>query len=96
MAAATRGSSGDKVSVITAAETNQLMTREGILRRLHIPNVGTTMTVDIYDHGSSTTNKVAEYVSADGKVNWELNIPLDVGLRVVVGGTPGIVVIVWE
>ena len=96
MAAATRGSGGVKVSVITAAENNQLKVGEGTLRRLHIPNVGTTMTVDIYDHGSTTTNKIVEYVTADGKVNWELNIPLDVGLRVVVGGTPGIVVVVWD
>ena len=96
MAAATRGSGGKKVSVITAAETNQLRTGQGFLRRLYVPSVGTTMTVDIYDAASGTTNKIVEYVTADGKANLQLDIPFSVGLRVIVGGTPGIVVLVWE
>lgn len=98
-AASARGmqvNNGGQVAVVTAAETNQLLTGKGVLGRLFVPNVGTTMTVDVYDHASSTSNKVAEYVSADGKVNWELNIPIVNGIRVVVGGTPGIVVIVWQ
>lgn len=96
MVAATRGSGGVKTSVITAAEANQLKTGQGTLRRLYVPSVGTTMTVDIYDHGSTTTNKIVEYVTADGKANLQLDIPFSIGLRVVVGGTPGIVVVVWD
>ena len=96
MAAATRSCGGDKISVITAAETNQLRSGQGILKRVYVPNVGTTMTVDIYDATSGTTNKIVEYVTADGKANLELNLPFSVGLRVIVGGTAGIVVLVWE
>lgn len=87
---------GGTRSTITAAETNQLKTGSGTLGRVHVWNVGTIMTIDIYDHGSSTTNKIFEWVSADGKINHELNLPFGTGLRVVVGGTPGGVNLVWS
>lgn len=67
-----------------------------------VPNVGTTMTVDVYDSASTENNKVIEYVSADGKVNWRYGhgprsgLKLFHGFRVVVGGTPGRVVIDWD
>lgn len=92
----TQTNNGATRSTITAAETNQLKTGSGTLGRVQVTNVGTSMTVDIYDHGSTTTNKIFEYVSADGKINHELNLPFGTGLRVIVGGTPGIVNIVWS
>lgn len=87
---------GNIRSTLTVAEAVQLKTGSGILGRVQVWNVGTTMTVDIYDHGSTTTNKIWEYVSADGKINHEVNIPFGIGLRVVVGGTPGGVNIIWQ
>lgn len=83
-------------STITAAETNQLKTGSGTLGRVQVTNVGTTMTVDIYDATSGTTNKIFEWVSADGKINHELNFPFGTGLRVITGGTVGIINIVWS
>lgn len=87
---------GEKVSTISLAETNQLKTGSGTLGRVNVCNVGTTFTLDIYDATSGTTNKIFEWVSADGKINHELNIPFGVGLRVITSGTPGLVNIVWS
>ncbi len=47
------------------------------------------MTVDIYDATSGTTSPLWHYVTADGKVDLEFNMPFQNGLRVIVGGTPG-------
>lgn len=83
-------------STITAAETNQLKTGSGKIAHVTVWNVGTTMTIDIYDHGSTTTNKVFEWVSADGKGTFAIQCPINVGIRVVVGGTPGGCNVVWS
>jgi hypothetical protein len=80
---------------ITAAEANQLTTGSTILNRLVIGAVGVGMTVDIYDHASAATNPVWHYVTADGKVSVELGLPIMNGLRVVVGGAPGEVSVVF-
>lgn len=82
-------------STIILAETNQLKTGSGVLGRVQVWNVGSSFTLDIYDHGSTTTNKIFEWVSADGKINQEVNIPFGVGLRVITGGTPGLVNLIW-
>lgn len=87
---------GGKVAVITTNETNALATKPGILGRLFITEVGTTATVDIYDDPSTTNNKFVTWVSADGKVDWELNIPFSRGLTVITGGTVGRVVLVYQ
>lgn len=71
----------------------------GRIKSFSVPSVGTTMTVDVYDSNSAEENKVIEYVSADGKVNWLYSkdgLPLNAGLRVVIGGTPGRVVMEWD
>ena len=83
-------------STISAAETNQLKSGSGTLGRVQVSNVGTTATLDIYDATSGTTNKFFEWVSADGKINHELNLPFGTGLRVITGGTVGIINIVWS
>lgn len=90
-----RAVAGGNCDIVTAAETNQLKTGRGVLRRIQVWDVGATATIDIYDHGSSTTNQIFKWVTADGKVNAELDIPFEVGLRVVTGGTFGGVNIVW-
>lgn len=87
---------GHTSSVITAAETNQIKTGSGTLGRVVVWDVGTTATLDIYDATSGTTRKVFGWLSADGKINHELNIPLGTGLRVITGGTFGGVTIVWS
>lgn len=92
----TQTNNGGTRSTLTVAETLQIKTGSGTLGRVHVWNVGTTMTLDIYDHGSSTSNKIYEWVSADGKRNDEVNLPFGIGLRVVVGGTPGGINLVWS
>ena len=87
---------GGQLATITVAETLQIYTGKGVLGRLMVTSVGTSMTIDIYDHASTTNNKIVEYVTADGKVNWELNLPVSLGIRVVTGGTPGIAHIVFQ
>lgn len=96
MAATALSSRFGRTAILAAAETNQLITGSGILRRIVVNNVGSTMTLDVYDHASTTTNKILEWVSADGKVRAQLDIPFANGLRTVVGGTPGSIVLVWE
>ena len=71
----------------------------GRLKSFSALNVGTTMTVDVYDSDGAEENKIIEWVSADGKVNWLFSkdgLPLSSGLRVAVGGTPGKVLIEWD
>lgn len=77
----------------------------GIIRSFTVVNVGTNMTVDVYDSDSTEENKLIEYVTADGKVNWNWQssdrgtpggLRLQYGLRVVIGGTPGRVIIDFE
>lgn len=96
MAATTLGNRAGRAHIITANETNQLVTGPGILRRVIVNNVGTSVTLDAYDHASTTTNKIFEYVTADGKMVRELDIPFQNGLRVVTGGTLGNIVLVTE
>jgi hypothetical protein len=96
MAATILGNRAGRTAIITANEANQLVTGTGILRRVIVNNVGTSATLDIYDHDSTTTNKVFEWVSADGKVVREVDLPFNLGLHVVTGGTMGNVVLVYE
>lgn len=97
MAATTIGNRAGKAAIITAAETNILSAAGGsILRRVIVNNVGNSATLDIYDHASTAQNKVFEWVTADGKMVREVDIPLKNGLTVISGGTLGNVVVVWE
>lgn len=96
MAYGTKVSNGDSRTILSAAATTQVKATPGTVGRLIVGNVGTTMTIDIYDHASGNNNKIVEWVTADGKVNWELNIPCTSGIRVVVGGTPGTATLVWS
>ncbi len=87
---------GHQRSIITAAETNVLKVGAGKLGSVYVANVGTTATIDIYDTAAAdTANKVFEWVSADGKGSFQVQIPMAAGIRVITGGTFGRCVIVW-
>lgn len=92
-------------TVFSSAGTTQLrpdattgvLAKLGRVYSLTVVSVGTAMTIDIYDHDSANTNKVLEYVTADGKVNWSFRgLVFQNGLRVVVGGTPGRFILEWD
>ena len=87
---------GGKKAIITAAETNQLVTGETVLRSVIVANVGTNAELDIYDATSGTSNKVFEWVSADGKKEAIVNIPMKTGLRVITGATPGRYILTYD
>jgi hypothetical protein len=89
---------GQRASLITTAETNQLKTSPGKVGHVVISNVGTTATLDIYDDADSNdaAKRVWEWVSADGTGVFPLQIPMGEGIRVVTGGTFGRAVIVWS
>lgn len=98
MAATTRKSRYGRVAIIVTSETNQLATAPGILRRVIVNNVSASATLDIYDNiGTTTTNKVFEWVSADGKMVREMDLPFQEGLKAISGtGTTPNFVLVWE
>lgn len=83
-------------TIITTATTTQIVSAPASLVSVHIENVGTTATLDIYDAISGTTNKIFEWVTADGKVRVDLGIRAKSGIRVISGGTFGRAVIKWE
>src|SRR5262245_58341291 len=82
--------------VITATETTQRSTRPGKRGKLIVWAAGTGGQIDVYDHGSANSNQIYSWVTADGKVNLQLDIPFQLGLRVVTTGTAGSVTIVWR
>lgn len=82
-------------AVITASESNDLLTKPGRIARILVWDVGTTWTLDVYDHGSANNNPVWGWVSADGKGEFDLEIPLGTGLRIVTGGTAGKATVIY-
>lgn len=90
-------SAAQNASVITANEANQLKVGAGILRSIAAFGPGATWLADVYDHASTNTNPVWQWVSADGKVPGRIDLPFQNGLRVVTSGTtPGSLVVVWS
>lgn len=88
---------GRRRSIITLAETNILKTIDGKLGTVYVANVGVTATLDIYDTAAAdTANKVFEWVTADGKGPFAVQIPMAFGIRVITGGTVGRIIIVWS
>jgi hypothetical protein len=96
----TRGTSihtGDKVSLITLSETNQLKPSSGKIGQVIISEVGTTWVIDIYDDAAANNRLLWKWLSADGNGVHALQLPMANGIRVVTsGGAPGRAVIVWE
>lgn len=70
----------------------------GKFTSLTVSNVGTTMTVDVYDanDSDSTINPMWRYITADGRVNLLFDLAFARGLKVVIGGTPGEVNVGFE
>lgn len=87
---------GAQKAIIIGAETNQLVSAETVLRKIIVFDVGSTATLDIYDATSGTSNRVFKWVSADGKIQADVNIPMKNGLRVITGGTPGDFTLVYD
>ena len=82
--------------IITGSVTTNLKTTPSRLGRLVVTNVGTTMTIDVYDHASGNNNKLVEYVSADGKMDWDLGCRTLNGIRVVLSGTIGVAFLTYS
>lgn len=80
---------GDRVAVITAAETNQLLTGLGKVGQVSVwgDDAGTSCVVTVYDHASGTTNPIWRWATAQGLGTFALQAPVENGIRVVVGGT---------
>ena len=87
---------GDMVSVITLSETNQLKTGKAKVGQIIVWGVGTGWTLNVYDHASADNNQVWQWVTADGKGVFALQLPLQLGLRIVTSGTAGSVTVVWS
>lgn len=98
MAATTLGNRAGKVAIIVTSETNQIAGTAGsILRKVIVNNVSASATLDIYDNNTTNLNKIFEWVTADGKVVRDLDIPIQNGIRVVTaGGTTPNIVLVYE
>lgn len=90
--------SGRQRSILTDKATYVLKSGQGFLGKLIVGGAGTTWTIDIYDSTTNESGKLLwSYVTADGRVNLELNIPCNKGITVVSGGTTaGFACIVWE
>jgi hypothetical protein len=88
---------GENRSILTDKNTYSPKNKRGKLGKLIVSGVGTAWTIDIYDDPTTTNNVVYSWVTADGKVNLDLEIPLANGLTIVSGGTTaGQACIVWS
>lgn len=98
--AAARGeiSVGQKSSLITTNETNQLKVTPGKVGSIVISEVGASATLDLYDDldSNDVTKKVWVWATADGKGVFALQMPMGEGIRVVTGGTFGRAVVIWS
>ena len=93
----TQTNNGGNAAIITANETNALKTSKGVLGRVFVTNVGATATLKVYDDPATSNNQLVDWASADGKVNWELNLPFTTGLTVITAGSTACsAVILWE
>ena len=88
---------GTYTSVITASETNQLKASAGKVGHIAVWDVGTSWVIDVYDDPDSNDLAVWQWVSADGKGIFALQMPMQTGIRIVTSGTTaGSATVVWE
>lgn len=87
------GAYGDKRFIDTAT-TTQVKTGAGVLVGL-IVNPGTNYTINIYDATSGTTDQMIE-LNVDAARYIKCGFRFHTGLRVVTGGTPGEVTVIFE
>lgn len=96
------GASGTEIytaqrkAVITDASTTVCKAGRGKLAHISVWNVGTTYTVDIYDDPATSNNRVWQWVTADGKVDRDLNFPMQNGITVITSGTAGGVTVTFS
>jgi len=89
------GSTGD-YKHITTATTTQVKTGKGILKRVIVGDAGTDFTIDVYDDTGGGTNDQILSLAADGNRSLHINTRFAQGLKVVTGGTPGSVTLIYE
>ena len=91
------GYSGSKRATITASETNQLKTTPGRLSKIDVWGAGTTWVIDIYDDPGANSHPVWQWLTARGAGEFQVDIPMSTGIRVVTSGaTPGSVTIIFS
>lgn len=69
-------------------DTSNIVAGPCRLGKLIVYTVGTSGDIKIYDATSGTSNLIYHWVTADGKINEEINIRMTTGLRVVVTNDP--------
>ena len=99
--AGTTINTGHNSSTITAAETNQLKTGPGKVGQVVVwgDDAGTTCVLTLYDAISGTTQPKWRWVTADGKGTFGIQMPLQLGIRVITSGTiptNGGLTVVWS
>ena len=88
---------GKWASVITASETNQLKAKAGKIGHIAVWDAGTAWVIDVYDDPDSNDSAVWQWVTADGKGIFALQMPMQTGIRIVTSGTTaGSATVVWE
>jgi len=88
---------GNWASVITLSETNQLKAKAGKIGHIAVWDAGTAWVIDVYDDPDSNDSAVWQWVTADGKGIFALQMPMQTGIRIVTSGTTaGSATVVWE
>lgn len=91
---------GSSYSVFSVNSAGRIVSsKPGTLGALIISDVGATAVIDFYDNklGDTSGNKVASWVTADGKAIQAYGIPMAKGISMVqAGGTAANVTVVWE
>lgn len=81
---------GHFASVITAAETNQLKSTVGKVGHVVVwgDDAGTSAKLILYDAISGTTRPVWQWITAEGKGTFPIQMPIGLGIRIITSGTP--------
>jgi len=88
---------GQNRTLITANGTTQIKSKPGKFAKLIIRGVGTAWVLAFYDDTGSGGEEVCEWLTADGKVALDLQIPMYYGIRLVASGTTaGAALIIWS
>lgn len=82
---------------LTTASTTTISANSGvILHTICINNIGTSMTVTVWDSLTASGTQVAAITAVSGSAYYLYDVTLNVGLTVVVGGTPGDVTVTYS
>ena len=87
---------GSEAYVFTTNESKNLKAGVGKVGHIAVWDAGTAWVLDVYD-ALSNANQVWQWVTADGKGIFAIQMPMSIGVRVVTSGTtPGSATVVWE